>query len=354
MDLDNILVDFDFDKNSEHYDKINTLPKKSEIEAVLYIFNRSDFYPSMVDPSFQDIVSSLGMALDTPELENPMIDSYFYALGVKLFRLSIQRKIDSKNIHTSKQLFEWSIAINSKYYQAYNKLGDCHMAVEENYKTAISCFKYSNKFIGSGGTNDLSMFVGSGTDTLKGDNYLKIGLSLLYLDRKEEAKVLITKAREYIGDDYLQNEFIMSYSSWDEIMKLFEDYNSKKIEEEKKDEEQNKEIILDKIQEAVNLKRSGDFQAANSLYIDLNNKYPNNPKIIVSWAKILVCMQEYDKAIEKFANASILFKNTGNSYYYQSNEFIQNIQNRFDEPGDFKNWVSAVSGGSIEPNDVNL
>jgi len=353
MKLDNILTEFDFDKNSEHYIKISTIPKKGEIEALVFLFNLPDFHPSMVDPNIKDIVFGIDTELNEPEIKDSMLDTYFYALGAQLFELSIARKIDSKNIHTSKQLFEWSIAIDSKYYQAYNRLGDCHMVIRENYKTAISCFKYSLEFLGSGGKNDISMFAGV-EDTLKGDNYLKIGLALIYLNRKDDAKIFILKAKEILDEDYLRVGFNLKYSTWTEIMELLENYDSGQVVREKEDDEKNKKIILDKIQEAVELKRVGNFDDANSLYLDLNNKYTNNPIIIYSWAKILVCMQEYDKAVEKFTIASKLFQNIGNSQYYQSDEHIETIQNRFEDSENFKSWVSRISGGSVEPNNVNL
>ena len=174
--IENILSQFDFDKNSEHYSKINVLPKREDIEPFLFIANLPDFQPSLVDPTIRQIILLINDELNLGDIKNSMLDTYFYTLGVRLFELSTSRKIDSKNIFSSKELFQWAIAINKKYYQAYNRLGDCYKVIENSQEMAISCFKNSLNFIGSGGASDLSIFSSAGTDTFKGDNYLKIGL----------------------------------------------------------------------------------------------------------------------------------------------------------------------------------
>tara|TARA_B100000315_G_C14394070_1_gene503397 strand:+ start:145 stop:840 length:696 start_codon:yes stop_codon:yes gene_type:complete len=226
-ELENILSEFDFDKSSENYEKINKVPSKSVIEGFLYIANRPDFQPSMVDSNTKEIIFAIYNEVIQSEIKFSTLGTYFYALGVQLFRLSCYKKINPKNLLTSKELFEWSIAIDEKYYQAYNRLGDCYVAINE-HKVAISCFKYSLKNIGSGGMNDLSIFKGGHGDAFEGDNYLKIGLSLLELDRVNDAKIFILKSKEYFkNDDELRDGSNIKYSSWKEIMELLVEKNEK-------------------------------------------------------------------------------------------------------------------------------
>jgi tetratricopeptide (TPR) repeat protein len=352
--IENILSQFDFDKNSEHYSKINVLPKIEDIEPFLFIANLPDFHPSLVDPSIKKIILLINNELNLGDIKNSMLDTYFYTLGVRLFELSTSRKIDSKNIFSSKELFQWAIAINTKYYQAYNRLGDCYKIIENSQRIAISCFKNSLNYIGYGGLNDLSVFSGAGGNTFKGDNYLKIGLCLLEINRKNDAKLFILKAKEILNDDYFINGSNLNYSNWDEIWKFLDNYDSNDEANKNQKEEINQKTIGDEIQIAVGLKRNGNFDEANNIYIDLNNNFPNEPMIIKSWAKIFVCLQEYDKAIDKYEIASKLYKNIGNPEYYQCDDQANKIKSRFNDPDSFKSWVSAISGGSIDIQSVEL
>jgi len=105
--------------------------------------------------------------------------------------------------------------------------------------------------------------------------------------------------------------------------------------------------IDDEISIAVQFKRAGDFNKANDIYIKLNNQYPNNPIVLKSWAKISVCLGNYNQAIEKYKSASKLYKEFESGEYWQCDEQIKDIKNRYDDPELFKKWVYAVSGGSI-------
>ena len=105
--------------------------------------------------------------------------------------------------------------------------------------------------------------------------------------------------------------------------------------------------IIIQIQEAVKYKREGDFDKANAIYKSLNENSPNNPMILKSWAKIMVCSGNYNQATKLYQKSSDLYKKSGNGEYWQCDEQINDIKNRFDDPEKFKNWVRAVSGGSV-------
>jgi len=108
------------------------------------------------------------------------------------------------------------------------------------------------------------------------------------------------------------------------------------------------------IDKAINLKRSGDFDGANQIYIELNEKCPNDPDIIMSWAKIFICLGKYDNAIEKYKLASALYQKSGRSDWMKCEAQIGGINNRLNEPDRFKDFVVAVSGNSIKREDIIL
>ena len=75
---------------------------------------------------------------------------------------------------------------------------------------------------------------------------------------------------------------------------------------------------------------------------------PNNPDIIMSWAKIFVCLGKYDIAIEKYQRASNLYMDSGRNDWQLCEAQIAGINNRFNEPERFKDFVvaSEVMAGS--------
>ena len=279
-------------------------------------------------------------------INGPMVKTLLYAFGVSLYQLTIAREIPADNIKTAMKLLEWAIKIDNGYYQAYNRLGDCWMRIEDGFNDAISCFKSSHHLTGKG-TPSLEMFSGSYSDAFKGDNYLKIGLCLLKLNRKNDAEIFIKEAKNIVSDDY-QGFAEIGFGNWEDIFDLLKNYNYDKDTSDKEIEKQNKDKILDNISKAVSFKRIGDFVRANKIYINLHKEHPDNPIVLKSWAKTIVCLGKYDEAVQKYKMAIKYFDalgNTGESW--QCNDQIKEIENRFNDPDQFKNWVSAVSGGSI-------
>jgi len=138
-------------------------------------------------------------------------------------------------------------------------------------------------------------------------------------------------------------------------MNLFEKIFGSKTPEEKyvkKYGDEGVEIIQNKISSAVELKRNGNFTEANEIYSNLDIQYPNNPVILKSWAKILICLGEYDSAITKYKEASKLYREIGSGEYWQCDDQINTIKNRFEDPQSFKEWVNILSGGNI--NDATI
>ena len=279
-------------------------------------------------------------------INGPMVKTLLYAFGVLLYQLTIAREIPTDNIKTAMKLLEWAIKIDNGYYQAYNRLGDCWMRIEDGFNDAISCFKSSLQLTGQG-TPSLEMFSGSYSDAFKGDNYLKIGLCLLKLNRKNDAEIFIKEAKRIVSNDY-QGYTELGFGNWKDIFQFIENHNFDTEQKNREKEKHNKERILDKISQAVDLKRKGKFNDANEIYSNLNSEHPENPVILKSWAKTLVCMGQYEDAIEKYQLAIKHFDEQGNEgESWQCNDQIMEIKNRFNNPEQFKNWVRAVSGGSV-------
>jgi len=336
----------------ELYVANDTIPTKEKVEAFCFLFKLPQFHPVMVDDTIRDLIGVIESELINSEIKDSMIDTYFYALGVRLFDLSIQKQISSENINSSMDLFDWAVSLNTNYYQAYNRLGTCHMFTTDGQKTALSCFKASLKYLGTGKNNlGIFKFAGGYTDNFKGDNYLKMGLCFLKLNKKNNALLLLKEARKHFNNEY-SGFTDFGFSSFDQVLEYANNYNYEDDSKDQTKKEQEKELILEKITQAVSLKRNGDFDKANSIYTGLDSKFPNDPIIHKSWAKILVCLGEYDNAIEKYKNASVLYKSIGNPEYYQCDDQMQKIVNRFENPEKFTSWVYAVSGGSIQRENV--
>lgn len=111
--------------------------------------------------------------------------------------------------------------------------------------------------------------------------------------------------------------------------------------------------VLATINELINLKRQGKFEEAIKGYTKLameENNDPNNyPYILKSWAKVLICLGEYEKATNFFEEAALLFQNIGNDTdTWQCTNHAYKIKNRYKNRDGFINYVKVVSGGSLE------
>jgi len=110
--------------------------------------------------------------------------------------------------------------------------------------------------------------------------------------------------------------------------------------------------VLEIILKLVSLKKQGKFEEANDGYCKLalqeKNDTHNFPYILKSWAKVLVCLGEYDKAIMYFERAADLFnKNDNSCEFSQCTRHSKIVKNRFDSCQDFIDYVKGVSGGSL-------
>ncbi|MBU0710794.1 hypothetical protein KJ762_09910 [bacterium] len=216
-----------------------------------------------------DTIEALEMEKTTgSNVYSSSVKILLYSCGVLLFQLSITREIPADNINYALTILEWSIKIDKGYYQAYNRLGDCWMRIKDGFSVAISCFKASLHYSIHGTRSSIEMFSGSHSgsysDAFKGDNYLKIGLCLLKLNRKNDARLFITEAKSIVSDDY-QGFTEIGFSNWDEVFELLEDYDYEKDQSKENQKGQNKEILSEEISKAIESKRGGDFESANKI-----------------------------------------------------------------------------------------
>ena len=104
--------------------------------------------------------------------------------------------------------FECAINLNPKYYQAYNRLGDCYY-IKKHFDIAIGCYQtsikiikmYENEFkaqesISSVPPIPLSVYIG--------DNYIKLGICLIQIDEKSLGLFFIREGKSIIGS-YFDN-----------------------------------------------------------------------------------------------------------------------------------------------------
>ena len=110
--------------------------------------------------------------------------------------------------------------------------------------------------------------------------------------------------------------------------------------------------VLREINELIALKRNGKFIEANRRYNILYNQEKedshNAPYVSKSWAKVLLCLGEYDRAESMMRTASTMFKLSGNDEEsWQCAEQAQTIRNRNSNSKDFIDYVRSASGGSL-------
>lgn len=165
-----------------------------------------------------NIASFLSIYNSNPNLkDNQTLKVLIYALGVSLFDLTILRQI-KESINSAMRLFEQTILIDGKYFQAYHRLGNCLLYCPQEEYNAISCFKTSIEYEE---TSIVSVFQTSHSSTWLGENYLGIGLALARLNRIDDALVFISESKSLLGeltiDNGLVGYFNFSFNNWDEV-----------------------------------------------------------------------------------------------------------------------------------------
>ncbi len=116
--------------------------------------------------------------------------------------------------------------------------------------------------------------------------------------------------------------------------------------------------IKDSINQAVLVKRSGNFQEAESLLSQLNEQYPYHAGIVMSLGKIKACLGEYEEAINLLSKAAEMYEEYGmNDSAWQYRDQVKTLANRTRNPGDFISYMKAVAANpefkpKIEPLDA--
>lgn len=100
-----------------------------------------------------------------------------------------------------------------------------------------------------------------------------------------------------------------------------------------------------KIKEAVNCKRSGQYDKAISIYQELFNLNKNVPQVHEGLAKVCAVSGRYSDAVECFKFASMLYMNIGEK---KKSELCHGFSEFFTNPDvkdpDFKEVISALKG----------
>lgn len=280
-------------------------------------------------------------ALEGEDVSNGMVRTLIYAFGVNIYRLAIAKKLPIEAINSARMYLEIAIKLDPEYYQAYNSLGDTWIWVQEGVEETIGCYKAALKFHGKG-KNSTAIFQNSGDDAIKGDNYFKIGMCLARLNRINDAVLFVTFAQQFLDEeDDIYTDF--GFKNWASVYDFIEFKKNDRIQIENFEQE---------VSIGIEFKRKGKYKEAVSIYTQLNDKYPNNPVIFKSWAKVLVCLGQYENAITKYNSAIKYFDKEGKEgESWQCNDQIDEINNRTNDPIRFRQWVSAISGGSISPTD---
>lgn len=103
----------------------------------------------------------------------------------------------------------------------------------------------------------------------------------------------------------------------------------------------------------IGLKRSGLHSEADEGYRKLAEKERNEPwnypHVLKAWAKVKLCLGEYDEATTMMEVASALFQEIGNTAdAWQCGIQANTIQSRFSNEPEFIGYVRAASGGSVD------
>lgn len=113
-------------------------------------------------------------------------------------------------------------------------------------------------------------------------------------------------------------------------------------------------IAQERIKDIVEVKRSGNFAKADEMYHKLEIDFFENihyfPLIYKSWAKIKVCLGEYDAAITMLKTASKDYLSMGQDLqieHEQCEHHINMIASRNSDRSAFVQYVQSVSGGAL-------
>ena len=105
--------------------------------------------------------------------------------------------------------------------------------------------------------------------------------------------------------------------------------------------------LSDEIGKTVDLLKNGHFQKALKIWNNWNTAWPEVLFILKQLADILVCLEDYDNAIIKYKQASRLYEEDISGEFWDCEQPIYIIQNRFKNPQKFREWVNVISRGSI-------
>jgi len=222
--MENMMEIFDNTLNEYNQKVINhILAEFNEIDLPESQLNIGDIknFVNVIAASNSNVpdLQSNAYAMDPiTSLDDPTLKSALYSLGSSLFKLTIRGDISDDNIKSAKQLLEWAIKIDPAYSEAYNHLGDCWMRIVGGFEVAISCFKAALHYVQEKADRaDPSSKVYF--DNFKGDNYFKIGICFIKLNRKGDAELFITIAKNIVSTEY-QGFKDIGLKSWDQVFGL--------------------------------------------------------------------------------------------------------------------------------------
>ena len=185
-----------------------SLPEIGDIKNFVNVIASSN-------PGIPDIQSAAFAMDPIKQLDDPTLKSAVYSFGNSLFHLTIKGDIPDDNIKSARRLLEWALKIDPAYYQAYNRLGDCWMRLVGGFRTAITCFKgalyYVQEKAEAADPSARNLY-----DNFKGDNSFKIGICFIKLNRKSDAELFITIAKNILSTDY-QGLSEIGLKSWDQV-----------------------------------------------------------------------------------------------------------------------------------------
>lgn len=111
--------------------------------------------------------------------------------------------------------------------------------------------------------------------------------------------------------------------------------------------------VFDEFTRLVELKRQGRFYEADAgyaaLYEQEKEEIRNLAYVLKSWAKVKLCLGEYEIFIQFMHKAANLFQTIHLVYeVWQCLDQAKTVENRFTNPEDFIDYVRAASGGALK------